>query len=508
MLNLLRPALEPAADPARRGPGPHSGHAQRGHRGGHGGRGGRRAVAAPHRPPVRRDPGLHGLRPVRHAGRALARVKGPPGRGARSSTRPWTGSATRPSSPGWPSGWPAAAISRRWPVWRCTAWWRARWCPTRGPGPKGWGSGPTSAWRSASERLLIVLVAAGLTGLGVPYVLAIGLVGAGAAARSPSGSGCWWCARRSARPGRRRRGATGTGTGHGDPARRSGHGGRLIQARGAQARGTVAGLKDRLADAAYGLGWKLVCRLPESWARWAVPVRRGHRLAAPGPAGADAGGQSAPGARPGRRPARNSARCPGQAMRSYARYWLEVFRLPVISAERIIAGMHSVGEEKLLFDNLAARPRGHCRAAAHGQLRSRPARGSSPAGCRVHHGGGAAQARVGVPPVRGVPRRPRVWRCCPATGGSSRFGVLAQRLRAGGLVCLVVDRDVTGGGIEVEFFGEKARMMAGAGGAGRADWRRPAPGHAVVRGRRAGQCNIHEEIPVPAEGTGGRKSPP
>ena len=49
----------------------------------------------------------------------------------------------------------------------------------------------------------------------------------------------------------------------------------------------------------------------------------------------------------------------------------------------------------------------------------------------------------------------------PASGGDSRFGVLAQRLRAGGLVCLVSDRDVTGRGIEVDFFGEKARMMAG-----------------------------------------------
>src|SRR5260370_17358193 len=50
----------------------------------------------------------------------------------------------------------------------------------------------------------------------------------------------------------------------------------------------------------------------------------------------------------------------------------------------------------------------------------------------------------------------------PASGGtSSAFGVLAQRLRAGKLVCLVCDRDVTGTGMEVEFFGEKARMMGG-----------------------------------------------
>jgi phosphatidylinositol dimannoside acyltransferase len=50
----------------------------------------------------------------------------------------------------------------------------------------------------------------------------------------------------------------------------------------------------------------------------------------------------------------------------------------------------------------------------------------------------------------------------PASGGtSSAFGILAQRLRTGRLPCLVCDRDVAGGGVEVEFFGEKARLMGG-----------------------------------------------
>ncbi len=31
----------------------------------------------------------------------------------------------------------------------------------------------------------------------------------------------------------------------------------------------MPGLKDRLIDAGYGLGWSVVCRVPESWARWA-----------------------------------------------------------------------------------------------------------------------------------------------------------------------------------------------------------------------------------------------
>jgi KDO2-lipid IV(A) lauroyltransferase len=49
----------------------------------------------------------------------------------------------------------------------------------------------------------------------------------------------------------------------------------------------------------------------------------------------------------------------------------------------------------------------------------------------------------------------------PASGGTRPFGILAQRLRAGKFVALPCDRDVTGSGIEVDFFGEKAKMMAG-----------------------------------------------
>jgi lauroyl/myristoyl acyltransferase len=29
----------------------------------------------------------------------------------------------------------------------------------------------------------------------------------------------------------------------------------------------MPGLKDRLTDAGYGLGWSVVCRVPESWAQ-------------------------------------------------------------------------------------------------------------------------------------------------------------------------------------------------------------------------------------------------
>jgi phosphatidylinositol dimannoside acyltransferase len=50
----------------------------------------------------------------------------------------------------------------------------------------------------------------------------------------------------------------------------------------------------------------------------------------------------------------------------------------------------------------------------------------------------------------------------PLTGGQRPpSDVLAERLRAGGAVCLLGDRDLTRRGIDVTFFGETARMPAG-----------------------------------------------
>ena len=101
--------------------------------------------------------------------------------------------------------------------------------------------------------------------------------------------------------------------------------------------------KDRLADAAYRLGWSVVCRLPERWTaavfRWVADVawrREGPRVRTLEDnlrrvLGPDADG----------RELRAVSR---ESMRSYARYWLEVFRLPVIPVERLVSGMQEEGE--------------------------------------------------------------------------------------------------------------------------------------------------------------------
>jgi lauroyl/myristoyl acyltransferase len=82
-----------------------------------------------------------------------------------------------------------------------------------------------------------------------------------------------------------------------------------------------------------------------------------------------------------------------------------------------------------------------------------------------------------------------------------------QRLRAGKLVCLVCDRDVTGGGMEVEFFGEKARMMGGSAALAVQTGAALMPVILWFEGDDWG-VHVHEEIPEPcrrrqaAEGSG------
>ena len=91
----------------------------------------------------------------------------------------------------------------------------------------------------------------------------------------------------------------------------------------------------------------------------------------------------------------------------------------------------------------------------------------------------------------------------PLTGGPGNvFGVLAQRLRAGSLVCLLCDRDLTENGVEVDFFGEKARMAAGPAALA---VQTGAALHAVTLWftEDGWVANASPAIPVPAEG--GRK---
>lgn len=260
---------------------------------------------------------------------------------------------------------------------------------------------------------------------------------------------------------------------------------------------TSMSMRQRLAGMAYTLGWSLVCRAPEKWARWVFRMagdiawrRQGagvqrleanlRRVVGPGVTGKELRALSR------------------EAMRSYARYWLEVFRLPVISRQRILADMQCTGEEQTAFAYLAA---------GRGVIFALPHMGN------WEHAGAwiIARGAKGFTTVMERLKPESVYEqfvefrqglgmeVLPATGGVSRFGVLAQRLRAGNMVCLLADRDVTGSGIEVEFFGEKARMMGGP--AALAVQTGAALMPVTLWFTDAGwAAHIYPEIPVPAEG--------
>jgi len=259
----------------------------------------------------------------------------------------------------------------------------------------------------------------------------------------------------------------------------------------------VTSVRERLTDAAYASGWSLVCRVPEPWARGAFEFgadlawrRQGHQVQV-----LEANLRRVIGPAATGKELRALSR---QTMRSYSRYWLEAFRLPVIGQDRIQADMQATGEEGIQ-SNLAA---------GRGVIIALPHTGN-------YELAGAWIIGRGVGTFTTVAERLKPeslfqrflefreglgMEVLPASGGSSRFGVLAQRLRAGGLVCLVSDRDVTGRGIDVEFFGETARMMAGPAALAVQTGAALLPTTLWFDGD-GWRAHIGDEIPVPETGT-------
>jgi len=255
--------------------------------------------------------------------------------------------------------------------------------------------------------------------------------------------------------------------------------------------------KDRLTDMGFGLGWTLVCRVPESWVHWAFMLVAdiAWRRQGPGVQVLEANLRRVTGQEATGKQLRALSRA---ALRSYARYWLEVFRLPVISQQRILSDMRAGGEEQTAFAHLAA---------GRGVIFALPHMGNwEHAGAWIIARGAGSFTTVAerLKPEsvyeRFVAFREGLgFEVLPATGGGSRFGILAQRLRAGRLVCLPCDRDLTANGVEVEFFGEKARMAAGPAALAVQTGAALMPVTLWYEGDYWG-AHIHKEIPVPANG--------
>jgi lauroyl/myristoyl acyltransferase len=247
-------------------------------------------------------------------------------------------------------------------------------------------------------------------------------------------------------------------------------------------------------DSAYAFGWTVVRKLPEPLVKTAFTGladrtwrRRGRRV---------------------RQLEKNLSRVLGKdevdaeiralskrVLRSYFRYWMEAFRLPEMSRERILAGMN-VRESDRLFDAVKT---------GRGVIIALPHMGN-------YEQAGAWLVFMGYPfttvAERLEPaslfdrfvafRQSLGMEVLPHTGGGA-FGTLARRLRAGGTVCLVVDRDLTESGINVEFFGKTARIPGVAAALAVQTGAVLLPAALWYEGDGWG-ARIHEEIPVPDEG--------
>jgi KDO2-lipid IV(A) lauroyltransferase len=150
-------------------------------------------------------------------------------------------------------------------------------------------------------------------------------------------------------------------------------------------------------------------------------------------------------------------------MRSYARYWREAFRLPSMDHARLAESPlmpRPVGLENL--DAALARGTGAIFVLPHSG-------NWDMAGVwLVQHYGTFATVNERLRPEplydRFVAYRESLgFEVFPLTGGEQPpFVQLAERLRRNMIVCLLGERDLTGRGVPVTFFGERTWMPAGA----------------------------------------------
>jgi phosphatidylinositol dimannoside acyltransferase len=260
------------------------------------------------------------------------------------------------------------------------------------------------------------------------------------------------------------------------------------------------GLGERASARLYLLAWAVVRRLPAAWARRLFVLIADVLWWRHGPSvrRLEANLRRVTG---GSVPAGQLRRLSHAGLRSYLRYWLEVFRLSVIPREQIMAGMHiNSDQEEVAFAHLAA-GRGVIFALPHmGNYEQAGAyiimRGAGTFTTVAERLGSAAvyERFLAFRESLGMEVLPH------AGAGEGPFRVLAERLGQGHLVCLVCDRDLTASGVEVQFFGEPARMAAGPAALAAATGAALMPVTLWFQGEGWG-ARIYPEIPVPPAGT-------
>ncbi|MDQ0797474.1 phosphatidylinositol mannoside acyltransferase [Streptomyces sp. B1I3] len=260
--------------------------------------------------------------------------------------------------------------------------------------------------------------------------------------------------------------------------------------------GTGSDLKGRLTDGLYGLGWGAVKKLPEPvaaalfrtladqvWKRRGKSVLRLESNLARVVPDADAA---------------RLAELSKAGMRSYMRYWMESFRLPTWSPQRIKASIH-VRDIHRITDALDS---GQGVVVALPHLGNWDLAGAwATTDLKVPFTTVAERLKPESLYDRFVAYRQGLgMEVLPHNGGAA-FGTLARRLRAGGLVCLVADRDLSASGVEVNFFGDTARMPAGPALLAQQTGALLLPVTLWYDGTSVMQGQIHPPVAVPETGT-------
>lgn len=219
-------------------------------------------------------------------------------------------------------------------------------------------------------------------------------------------------------------------------------------------------VRDRITLLAYGGGWRLVRLLPErlAYLLFDVGADLAWRLRGTGVRRLEANLARV-------RPDLDEAELrtlSRRGMRSYLRYWCDSFRLPDWDEHRIVSTVRAEGDGPVR----AALAEGRGVVMFLGHL-----------GNWDHAGAWSALRLATVTTVaerlrpeqlfdRFVGFRERLgMRVLPLTGsGGSVFGALMRTLRDGGFVPLLADRDLTAQGVEVDLFGQRARVAGGPAG--------------------------------------------
>jgi KDO2-lipid IV(A) lauroyltransferase len=214
-------------------------------------------------------------------------------------------------------------------------------------------------------------------------------------------------------------------------------------------------LRERAVDAGFAAGWAAVRALPHPVAAFSFAA-----------AGTLAARRDTRGVR---RLRSNLARVVGpdadldplveKAMRSYARYWRETFRLSRITPRTVWENTDAIGTDVL----------DKALTSGRGVLLTLPHSGNweSAGVWLLEHGVPFSTVAERLKPEslyeRFVAYREGLgMEVLPLTGGARPpADVLKDRLKAGRVVCLLGDRDLTARGIDVDFFGATARMPAG-----------------------------------------------